>query len=96
MAASNVSFGMLDPKYVNAAFIALAIHAGWVDLSDSLVIEISTAVLAADLSLGKDEFEMRWIKSHRKRLIKLSHCDSNEFSKSGIIFLLVRGKFENY
>ncbi len=25
------------------------------------------AVLAADLSLGKDEFGMRWIKAYRKR-----------------------------
>ena len=35
MAANNVSFGILDRKYVNAAFIALAIQAGWVELSDN-------------------------------------------------------------
>ena len=29
--------------------------------------EYSTAVLAADLSLGKDEYGMRWIKAFRKR-----------------------------
>jgi 5-methyltetrahydrofolate--homocysteine methyltransferase len=68
MGASNVSFGMPDRKYVNAAFIAMAIQAGLTcPITNPLVNEISTAVLAADLSLGKDEFGMRWIKAYRKR-----------------------------
>jgi 5-methyltetrahydrofolate--homocysteine methyltransferase len=68
MGASNVSFGMPDRKYVNAAFIAMAIQAGLTcPITNPLVTEISTAVLAADLSLGKDEFGMRWIKAYRQR-----------------------------
>jgi 5-methyltetrahydrofolate--homocysteine methyltransferase len=68
MGASNVSFGLPDRKYVNAAFLAMAIQAGVTcPITNPLVTEINTAVLAADLSLGKDEFGMRWIKSYRKR-----------------------------
>ena len=68
MGASNVSFGLPDRKYVNAAFIALAIQAGLTcPITNPLVTEISTAVLATDLSLGKDEFGMRWIRAYRKR-----------------------------
>lgn len=68
MGASNVSFGLPDRKYVNAAFIALAIQAGLTcPITNPLVLEISTSILAADLSLGKDEFSSRWIKAYRKR-----------------------------
>ena len=68
MGASNVSFGMPDRKYVNAAFIAMAIQAGLTcPITNPLVTEINTAVLAADLAMGKDEFGMRWIKAYRKR-----------------------------
>jgi len=68
MGASNISFGLPDRKYVNAAFIAMAIQAGLTcPITNPLVTEINTAVLAADLSLGKDEFGMRWIKAYRKR-----------------------------
>jgi 5-methyltetrahydrofolate--homocysteine methyltransferase len=68
MGASNISFGLPDRKYVNAAFIAMAIQAGLTcPITNPLVTEVNTAVLAADLSLGKDEFGMRWIKAYRKR-----------------------------
>ena len=68
MGASNVSFGLPDRKYVNAAFIAMSIQAGLTcPITNPLVTEVNTAVLAADLSLGKDEFGMRWIKAYRKR-----------------------------
>ncbi|MFH1632452.1 MAG: dihydropteroate synthase [Chloroflexota bacterium] len=68
MGASNISFGMPDRKYINAAFMAMAIQAGLTcPITNPLVAEISTAVLAADLAMGKDEFGMRWIKAYRKR-----------------------------
>lgn len=68
MGASNISFGMPDRKYINATFIALAIYAGMTcPITNPLVREISTAVLATDLSLGRDEFGMNWIKAYRKR-----------------------------
>ena len=68
MGASNISFGMPDRKYINATFIAIAIHAGLTyPITNPLVTEIATAVLASDLSLGRDEYGMHWIKSYRKR-----------------------------
>lgn len=68
MGASNISFGLPDRKYINAAFIAMAIQAGLTcPITNPLMTEVSTAVLAADLSLGKDEFGMGWIKAYRKR-----------------------------
>jgi 5-methyltetrahydrofolate--homocysteine methyltransferase len=68
MGASNISFGLPDRKYVNSAFMAMAIQAGMTcPITNPLVTEVRTAVLAADLALGKDEFGMRWIKDFRKR-----------------------------
>ena len=68
MGASNISFGMPDRKYINATFIAMAIHAGLTcPITNPLVKEVNTAVLAADLSLGHDEYGMNWIKAFRQR-----------------------------
>lgn len=68
MGASNISFGMPDRKYINATFIALAIYAGMTcPITNPLEREVNTAVLAADLSLGRDDHGMKWIKGYRKR-----------------------------
>ena len=68
LGASNISFGLPDRKHVNAAFIAMAIHAGLTcPITNPLVTEIVTAVLAADLALGRDEYSMRWIQAYRRR-----------------------------
>jgi 5-methyltetrahydrofolate--homocysteine methyltransferase len=68
MGASNISFGMPDRKLINATFIAMAIHAGLTcPITNPLLLEVNTAVLAADLSLGRDDYGMRWIKAFRKR-----------------------------
>jgi 5-methyltetrahydrofolate--homocysteine methyltransferase len=68
MGASNISFGMPDRAYINAAFIAMAIHAGITcPITNPLVTEIVTAVLAADLAMGRDDYGMRWIQAYRKR-----------------------------
>lgn len=68
MGASNVSFGMPDRKYINATFLAMAIHAGVTcPITNPLISEIATTVLAADLAMGRDEYAMRWIKAFRKR-----------------------------
>jgi 5-methyltetrahydrofolate--homocysteine methyltransferase len=68
MGASNISFGLPDRKYVNSAFMAMSIQAGMTcPITNPLVTEVRTAVLAADLALGKDEYGMRWIKDYRKR-----------------------------
>lgn len=68
MGASNISFGMPDRKYINATYIAMAIHAGLTcPITNPLQIEVHTAVLAADLSMGRDEYSLGWIKAYRKR-----------------------------
>ncbi|MCX6080570.1 MAG: dihydropteroate synthase [Chloroflexi bacterium] len=68
MGASNISFGMPDRKYINATFIAMAIHAGLTcPITNPLLAEVNAAVLAADLSMGRDDYGMRWIKAYRKR-----------------------------
>lgn len=66
--ASNISFGLPDRKYINATFLAMAIHAGLTcPITNPLVTEVITAVLAADLAMGRDEYGMRWISAFRKR-----------------------------
>lgn len=68
MGSSNVSFGLPDRKYLNAAFLAMAIQSGLTcPITNPLVLEIQTAVLAADLALGRDDYGLRWIKAYRKR-----------------------------
>ena len=68
MGASNISFGLPDRKFINAAFIAMAIHAGLTcPITNPLVTEVNTTILAADLSMGRDEYGMRWISAFRKR-----------------------------
>lgn len=68
MGASNISFGMPDRKYINATFIAMAIHAGLTcPITNPLVAEIRTTVLAADLAMGRDDYGMTWIKAYRQR-----------------------------
>ena len=68
MGASNISFGLPDRKYINAAFIAMAIYAGLTcPITNPLVMEVNTAVLAADLAMGRDDYGMRWIQAYRQR-----------------------------
>ncbi|MGD2269960.1 MAG: dihydropteroate synthase [Desulfobacterales bacterium] len=68
MGASNVSFGLPDRMHINAAFIAMAIHAGLTcPITNPLVTELTTAVLAADMAMGRDEWGERWINAFRSR-----------------------------
>ena len=68
MGASNISFGMPDRNAINAAFIVMAIHAGLTcPIVNPLHEEVATAILAADLSMGRDEWGSRWIKAYRQR-----------------------------
>lgn len=68
MGASNISFGMPDRKLINSTFIAMAIHAGLTcPITNPLVSEIVTTVMAADLTMGRDEFGMSWIEAYRAR-----------------------------
>jgi hypothetical protein len=46
----------------------MAIHAGMTcPITNPLVPEVSIAVLAADLAMGRDEYGMRWIQAYRER-----------------------------
>ncbi|MHC4687445.1 MAG: dihydropteroate synthase [Planctomycetota bacterium] len=66
MGASNVSFGLPDRMSINAAFIAMAIHAGLTcPITNPLVTELTTAIYAADLAMGRDEWGTRWIEAFR-------------------------------
>lgn len=68
MGASNISFGLPDRESLNAAFIVMAIHAGVTcPITNPLISEVSTAILAADLAMGQDDYAMRWIKAYRRR-----------------------------
>jgi len=68
MGASNISFGMPDRKFINSTFIAMAIHAGLTcPITNPLEPEVSIAVKAADLSMGRDEYGMAWIDAYRAR-----------------------------
>jgi 5-methyltetrahydrofolate--homocysteine methyltransferase len=68
MGASNVSFGLPDRPYVNSAFMVMAIQAGLTcPITNPLVTDMTTAILAADLVMGRDEDSMRWIKAYRER-----------------------------
>lgn len=68
MGASNISFGLPDRKYINAAFLAMAIHAGLsCPITNPLVTEVMAAIQAADLLMGRDEYASRWIKAYRQR-----------------------------
>lgn len=65
---SNISFGMPDRGALNATFIAMAIRAGLTcPIANPLHEEIVKAILAADLSMGCDEYGARWIKAYRQR-----------------------------
>jgi 5-methyltetrahydrofolate--homocysteine methyltransferase len=67
--ASNVSFGLPERATLNAVFLAMAMQAGVTcPITNPLEATIRTAVLGADLALGRDEFAARWIKDFRARI----------------------------
>ena len=66
--ASNVSFGMPDRHTLGAAFLPMAMTQGLTSaIMDARSPQIVTAVKAADLLLGHDEWGGSWISEHRKR-----------------------------
>ncbi|MBU0456423.1 MAG: methyltetrahydrofolate cobalamin methyltransferase, partial [Gammaproteobacteria bacterium] len=72
MGCSNVSFGIPDRESLNGAFLAMAIRCGLTcPITSPLQEEVMKAILAADLSMGRDEYASRWITFYRKRMKKL-------------------------
>jgi 5-methyltetrahydrofolate--homocysteine methyltransferase len=66
--ASNVSFGMPDRPSIGAAFLPMAMASGLTSaIMDTRTPQIVTAVKAADLLLGHDEWGGSWIAAHRQR-----------------------------
>lgn len=66
LGVSNVSFGLPDRKFINAAFLAMAAAQGLTcAIIDPTVIEMKKTLLAADLLSGKDEFAAEWIEYYR-------------------------------
>jgi 5-methyltetrahydrofolate--homocysteine methyltransferase len=67
LGASNVSFGLPRRHALNAAFLPMAMAAGLTSAIMSCADEVVSAVRAADLLLGHDEWGARWIAEHRAR-----------------------------
>jgi 5-methyltetrahydrofolate--homocysteine methyltransferase len=68
LGASNVSFGMPDRHTLNAVFLPMAMTAGLTSaIMDSRTAQVVTAVRAADLMNGNDEWGTSWIAAHRAR-----------------------------
>jgi 5-methyltetrahydrofolate--homocysteine methyltransferase len=68
MGCSNVSFGIPDRELINGAFLAMAIRSGLTcPITNPLLDEVVTSILAADLAMGRDEFATNWIGGYRKR-----------------------------
>jgi 5-methyltetrahydrofolate--homocysteine methyltransferase len=67
LGASNVSFGLPRRHALNAAFLPMAMAAGLTSAIMSCADEVVSAVRAADLLLGHDEWGTRWIAEHRQR-----------------------------
>jgi 5-methyltetrahydrofolate--homocysteine methyltransferase len=70
LGASNVSFGLPRRHALNAAFLPMAMAAGLTSAIMSCADEVVSAVRAADLLLGHDEWGARWIAEHRAREAK--------------------------
>lgn len=68
MGCSNISFGIPDRVPINATFLAMAIRSGLTcPITNPLLEEVRTGILAADLCMGRDEYASSWIKAYRKR-----------------------------
>ncbi len=64
--ASNISFGMPDRQAIDAVFVPHAMLAGMnAAITNPLHAPVRTAILAADVLLGRDEMATAWIAAHR-------------------------------
>jgi 5-methyltetrahydrofolate--homocysteine methyltransferase len=66
LGASNISFGLPNRRLLNQAFLAIAIATG-LTCPTVNVDHVRSTVHAADLSLGRDRFAMRYIQDFRKQ-----------------------------
>jgi 5-methyltetrahydrofolate--homocysteine methyltransferase len=66
LGASNISFGMPDRGYINAAYLAMMITAG-VTCPVVNAANVKAAILAIDLLLAKDKRARRYIEGFKAR-----------------------------
>jgi 5-methyltetrahydrofolate--homocysteine methyltransferase len=66
LGASNISFGLPEREIINGVFLGMAVANG---LNCAIVdaAKVRHYILAADLSLGRDDYAMRYLKAYRKR-----------------------------
>jgi len=70
---SNVSFGLPERKFLNAAFLALAIAKGLTcAIIDPTITAMKKIVLAINLLSGYDEFAAKWIEFYRTNKFPLN------------------------
>ncbi len=68
MGCSNISFGLPDRPSANSTFIAMAIRSGLTcPITNPLNDQILTAIIGANLCMGRDEYATNWIRAYRKR-----------------------------
>jgi 5-methyltetrahydrofolate--homocysteine methyltransferase len=75
--ASNVSFGLPDRKLLNSAFLAIAIAYG-VNCPIVDAAKVQSLVLAADLSMGCDDYAVRYTEGYRKRITQIIKPNTNK------------------
>jgi 5-methyltetrahydrofolate--homocysteine methyltransferase len=64
--ASNISFGLPEREVINASFLTMAMAAGLTSaITNPLLAEVRSAIMAADVLLGHDRDAGRWIAAHR-------------------------------
>ena len=64
--ASNVSFGLPHREGINAAFLPMAIASGMTSaITNPLLPDVKSCVMAADVLMGHDPDCGRWILAHR-------------------------------
>ena len=66
LGGSNISFGLPDRELINGVFLAIALEAG-VTCPIVDVVRVRSAILAADIVLGRDEYMRRYIEAYRER-----------------------------
>jgi 5-methyltetrahydrofolate--homocysteine methyltransferase len=69
--ASNVSFGMPDRPNLNASFLTAACVLGMnIPITDPTNNQLRSAVLAADVFLGRDRRTRRYMQSFRRKMVQ--------------------------
>ncbi|MBE7463104.1 MAG: dihydropteroate synthase [Planctomycetes bacterium] len=67
LGASNAAYGLPMRKYLNAAYLVLAVDSGMnVTLTDPTLPELRWAILGADACTGRDEYCANFIRNYRQ------------------------------